>query len=211
MSTKPTRVGRVGRILQVCLLALVLTGCITVFHDRVIRDLGNPAIEYPERDEIDLNVELRLTDEFSNSTWEGESFGYTFRLSLEKTLSKNAEIVAKDVFQDVVITKGATEVGKIGVGAILTPRVVFVRWSWPMWRWEIVEIVIHMEWTLTDLEGELIWIDTVEGVGKAEKGNIFTNKKCAQRWIQEAIVDLFLKTFDALSSSPEIREFAAAH
>lgn len=206
MNLKATKARRIGRLLQISVLALVFSGCTTIYDFKI-----DPVAEYSQRNKIGLGIELRLTDEFCNYAWERKVFVDTYRLPLGSTLSENAEIVTREVFKDVVVTKGGTKALKANVVAVLMPKVTSVERSPIMRAWEIAETIIYIEWNLTNLQGEVIWVSTIKGVGRAKQGIYLNLKKQTQKQVQKAVEDLFLKTFDAMSSSPEIREFAATH
>jgi hypothetical protein len=72
---------------------------------------------------------------------------------------------------------------------------------------------IELEWTLKDLKGDIVWIDIVTGEGKGRMGNPArkSGKKAQEKQVQAVMRDLFLKSFDAISTSVEIRQFSDRH
>lgn len=69
-------------------------------------------------------------------------------------------------------------------------------------------LTVLLEWTLKDEQGNIIWLDTVKGEGEAPA--LFLESNLEQR-SKAMLNDLFNKSFQALSSSRAIREFAAKH
>ncbi len=107
---------------------------------------------YRETGKRNLDVELQLTDEFSNYTWEMSKMGDTFRMPLGEALSNNARTLAEAIFSKVTVrrvTSGApTE--PIHADAVLTPTVSVAERAMGAWAFGKMTTVIGVEWSLAD-------------------------------------------------------------
>ena len=100
---------------------------------------------------------------------------------------------------------------KVKVDAILAPRMVSAERTRPMYIFQEQTTTIILEWMMKDVNGDLIWVDTITGEGKAPMGGPFGEKKNARKQVERALEELFQKSFETMSSSVEIRGFAATH
>src|SRR3990167_6465957 len=194
---------QVGNLAQVVVFSLVVAGCTHVYKAPV-----NLVKVDQQREIIPLNVELRLSDELRNAKWEKHMMGDTFVLPLGDALAQNAEAVTRQVFSEVVVTPGTNNEATSGVKAMITPKMVVAEWTWGATAFGDSILSVILEWKMEDLKGNVVWIDTVKGDGKENTGNIFTHKSNARKQIDKCITDLFQNSFQALSSSVEIMEFA---
>jgi len=184
----------------IVLLGLLVTaGCTTNYKVDT-----KSAVDYGAWDKLDLAVQLQLSDEFSDYTWEHKTgLGDTFRMKLGPALSNNAEALAKGLFRDAVVSRGAAG----GVDGVLTPRVVSVERAMGATALSNMKTIIDLEWALTDRQGKLIWVDTLQGVGEAKTGNIFSHKSEGRKQGNRAIEDVFRKSAEAITGSREVRAF----
>jgi hypothetical protein len=180
---------------------LLFTGC-----TRVI-DVPTDVVEgYPQRDMIDLKVALRITDQLRNAKWEKRLAGKTFIVPMGKAFPQNAEAVARRIFRDVVVENSETGPAEPDVDAILIPTLVSFEETVNEGLTSIV-----FRWTLKDLNGSVIWEDTIRGGNVALDGaSIFSKRKERRSKNLNTIIETtFKRSFHAISSSSEIREFAA--
>ena len=77
-----------------------------------------------------------------------------------------------------------------------------------MWKGEPVHIVAKIEWKMVSMNGDLIWVDTVTGKGSEPAGNRKTTTEQTQKRVNKLMEDLFINSYEAIKSSPEIRSFA---
>jgi hypothetical protein len=199
------RVRALCRSMILVLIGLGITGCTHTYKVN-----NEAAVTYSDADRHDLNVELRLTDEFTNYIWTLSRMGDTFRMPLGNALSSNAEAMCKKLFSNVTVVRGSENQGydqssgMRGADAVLTPTVTVVERPMGTWAFDKMTTTIGVEWALTNREGTLVWLQTIQGTGEADTGNAFTHKKNAAIQAELAISDLFTQTFDAMSSAPEI-------
>lgn len=190
----------VGTLCIVSFLALLFAGCTFDW------DFPMASVNYPQENKIDLKVELRLSKELRNAKWE-RTIGDTYIIRLGKVLSDNAEGLVRNLFSDVLVTD-ATQPSKTAVDAIITPKMVSVERTRPMFIFQQQRTTIMIEWTVKDANGDLIWVDTITGEGKSPMG---LKKKNTENQVKAAVKQLFQKSFQAISQSLEIRKFAATH
>src|SRR6266446_215467 len=200
---KTQRVGRSIWILHVSLLATLVAGCTHTYSPP-----KNPVGGFPTVSKIPLNVELRLSDELRAAKWESHWMGDTWLIPLGGAFTQNAEVVARELFSSVVVTNGNTGPAKDGVNAILTPRMVLVEQNRARWAYGNQVLTVLFEWTLADAQGNTVWVDTIKGESEEVMGTVLTQTSHGEKRVKELLEDLFRKSFQAMSSSPAIREFA---
>ena len=198
------RTHRVVWLWGISFVVVLLSGCTHTY-----RPPAEPVRGYPQTDKIPLTVELFLPQELHAAKWEKHSMGDTWVIPLGDAFTRNAEVVAQEAFSGVVVTNGAVNPTMSGVDAILTPRMALAEQTQAMWAFGSETLTVKLEWALKDLQGNLIWVDTVTGEGEANAGNIFTDGTNGRERVEEMLKDLFHKSFQTISSSRTIREFAA--
>ena len=197
---------RIGLVLLVVAACTANTACTHVYKvDGVAYD------GYRDIEKRNLDVELRLTDEFSNYTWEMKRMGDTFQMPLGQALCRNAEALCEALFDDVTVRRvTATEPsGLSAADGALTPAVSVVERAMGGWAFGKMTTVIGVEWTMTDRDGNLVWVQTIQGSGAANTGNMFTHHGNARKQAERAIEDLFTKTYEAIAASPDINAMEA--
>jgi hypothetical protein len=170
-----------------------------------------PLAGFPTKPKIPLMVALRLTDELRAAKSGRRQMGdeeFTV-IPLGENLALNAESLARASFKAVqVVHNNGTNVGG-SVDAILTPRFVSsvrVLSTFPV-EFEH-KIAVVLEWVLTDLDGNIIWLDTITGQGRITDYKAFDFAGNAGRLLESLFSDRFYRAYDSLLSSPEIRKFA---
>ncbi|MDT7044299.1 hypothetical protein [Candidatus Nitronereus thalassa] len=163
-----------------------------------------PITDYPVVKKFDMSVALNLTEEFRSAKWEKENR----IIPLGEDFSKNAESVTRHLFSRVVVINDerSQEIEKFD--ALLTPKMVFVDQTSGVTVFHEAVLTATLEWTLKDVKGDILWIDSVRGEGRANEGNMFTRTSNFERRIKALHEDLFRKTFQAMEASHEIRQFA---
>jgi hypothetical protein len=165
---------------------------------------------YTTDKEIDLNVGLQITDELRDAKWERKSMGDTFVIPLGDSLTENSEELAKELFSSVTVGENIASFEAGNFDAILTPKLAAVDQTQAAWAFGDSTLTLFVEWEMRNSAGELVWIDTVKGEGVSHTGNVFTHKGEATKRIKQAIDTLFLESHDVISTSAEVRAFAAS-
>ncbi len=161
---------------------------------------------YPDAARFDTVVELRMDDDYRNTTWRYENgMGDSFSIPLGEALANNAESMTKELFRGVVIRAGGDDsvVGE-SPSAVLIPRVVGLERSMGSTAFGNSYFTIQLEWRLEDLQGNLFWVETVKGKSVINSGNLFTAGSNAKEQTGEVIQRLFRTSFDAISNHPAL-------
>ncbi|MFO0795297.1 MAG: hypothetical protein U0586_14700 [Candidatus Brocadiaceae bacterium] len=190
-----------------CILLLFLT---TVFAGcaHVYKCPTQPIQLNQQIDKIPLNIELVQSNELRTAQWEKHSMGDVFRIPLGDAFLLNTESVAQKLFSSVIVTQSKSGRNNAGVEAILIPRMVLADRTFGVTAFGDSILTFMLEWKMEDLNGNTIWVDTIKREGKEKTGNVFTNTSNAKKQIETCLTELFQKSFQTISSSPEIREFA---
>ena len=160
---------------------------------------------FPERAKIPLNVELRLSADFRAAKKEKPK---RYTITLGEALSIGAVEVARSLFAHVEESQSSRQ---DVVDAVLTPKFVFLENAAGMWARNEAVTTIAVEWVFEDSEGNVIWAQTITGEARGMAGYGGGKKrwdKMLQKRVDECIEDLFNRTYEELSSSPEIGEYA---
>jgi hypothetical protein len=163
----------------------------------------DPISEYPTKERIHLKVALLLPQELRDAKFERHGGGDTWVIPLGEAFYKNAAQVSEQLFSDVVIVSNGAEMA--GVDAILIPTMQLAA-STVRSRGQEQVTTVMFKWHLTDPDGNTVWVETIRGEGKSG-GLPFANDGLKKR-LQALNEDLFHKSFEAMASSLEIRDFA---
>ena len=196
--------GRMYATAVSCGLATVVVcaGCAT----RMRIDLP-AAPAYPGTKKVDVSVELLLTDSFRNYEASFRPTNWTFDtvyLALGKTLCENTEVLARRLFEEVIVTEG-NQPRRDGVAVVLSPAVESVDQIWAQTAFGEGHSLITVTWSLTDPGGTTVWQDRIVGEASGPWGTGFTWMGNLQERMQTALEQLFLNSFEAMSHSERIR------
>jgi hypothetical protein len=193
-------------LITFCLAAFLAGGCTHTFV------LDSEALSaWPPHHKLDLAINLLLTDEFTKSIYDKEIVGEHYVFLLGAPLAVNAEAMTKEAFAEVTVTRGTKPDAK-GMDAVLTPSVAAIEHAMSVWAVEDVEMTIDVRWTLTDPQGQVLWVRTVRGTGKHVLGNILTDEAGkARKRVGKVIADLFTKSLLAITTAPELRGIQERH
>jgi hypothetical protein len=145
---------------------------------------------------------LYLDEKFRNAKWENEPNGFEANvIELGENFTINAKKLANTIFSDVVVITSPDELSKAQGDVILKPEVKSSKQNRPYIAWNDSTLTVIMEWLLKDRENNLLWVNTIQGEGVARVG------KDKER-LQSLINDLFPKSYDSITSSPEIKNYA---
>ena len=187
--------------LKVCLLLTLSIGCTVVYK------IPMKEVEYPQKEKIDLAVQLQGIEKLREAKWEKHRMGDTYILPLGGVLALNAEKISKAVFRQVEVNHQSQSVSK-DVDAVLIPAVVDIKRNRPATVFGDQTTSVIFEWKLQDRKGDTVWVDTIVGEGTSAMGQPL-NDDSGKEQVEQLLDDLFLKSFEALTSSPEIQSFAS--
>jgi hypothetical protein len=164
--------------------------------------------DFQDQPKIPLSVVLQVTDELRDAKSVRKEGRNVFIMPLGGNLAVNAELLAQALFTTVQVGNNGTVDLAGAADPILTPKFISsvrIISGFPV-EFEY-KIAVVLEWTLTDADGNIIWLDTIIGEGRLT--DYVANSAEMTRLLLEAMFsDLFHKSYQALSSSPEIRKFA---
>ena len=128
-------------------------------------------------------------------------------MDLGPALCSNAEAMTKSLFTQMIASRRINDSTTSKANAFLIPRIVSVERAMGATSFSDSKIIIDLEWMLKDADGNLIWVETIQGIGKAKTGNIFSHESEAKKQGKRAIKDLFEKSAEAILNSPEVKTF----
>lgn len=167
---------------------------------------------------IPLKVGLQLTDEFQTATWVSPEHKITFHVG--EVISEKAKEVSQAIFSNVVIVDNKQALTSGEVKAVLIPQLITFERTRPVFGTQDTIDIAIIQWTLTDMNNSLVWIDTIsaEGTssvtgGEAARAALTLNpwkvgQIAAERGMTVLAEDFFNKSVAAMRSSVEIAEFA---
>lgn len=161
------------------------------------------------KEKIPLHVVLLLSPDFCDYTFTRQRLGDWHVYPLGEAFCNGSKMLANAAFTEVSMTLETTIPPGHRIDAKLIPKLVSVNHFMPMWAWQIQEAVIIIEWKLVDINGKMIWVDTVQGKGRNKLGTTFTGLRNNQETMQMAVDDLFLKSLNSVMSSREIKRYAS--
>ena len=89
---------------------------------------------------------------------------------------------------------------------VLFPRFVDVAANTTMYAFSNREMDVFLEWTVKDMSGKTLWIETVEGSSQHHMGNLFTHSKNVKLIVRDSIKDAAELSARKMSASPELRK-----
>jgi hypothetical protein len=198
--------------LSICIIlsaTFLITGCMSSNTIYKVPDvsLKNQVGDFIIDKKIDLVINLCVTDKLKATTWENNLPGGYFLIPIGGQLAKNSIEVSELLFKNVVVSNNSAYNGPEEVDAILTPQVITIERTLAGSALTGSILLVVLEWKLEDTKGNVIWIGSIKGEGRAEQGNIYNHKKKAAEQIEMLLKDLFSKSFQAMKSSPAITQF----
>jgi outer membrane lipoprotein SlyB len=170
------------------LASLLLAGCASVSNQ--------PFTAYGGQEKIHLKVGANITDDLrmvKNDKW---------KIPIGQSIATNVPVFARHTFDNVVDMSNGKLPPNETVTAIFTPKVAyFTRTVGATAGGESI-VDFEVEWSLNDANGNPIWVDTIDG--RSSDKTRTDPKKVSQK----ALDDLLLKSQQAISSAPAIKQFA---
>lgn len=165
--------------------------------------------ELSSKEKIPLHVELLLPPDFCDYKFTRQRGLDWHVFPLGEAFCNGSKILANAAFTEVSVASGEAIPSGNRIDAKLIPKLVSVNHFMPMVAWQIQEAVIIIEWKLVDINGKMIWVDTVQGKGRNKLGAVSPmGPRKVQKTMQMAVDDLFVKSLNSIISSQEIRRYA---
>ncbi len=165
---------------------------------------AKPFEELLGKEKIPLHVELLLPPDFYDYKFTRQRGLDWHVFKLGKAFCDGSKMLAEAAFTKVSVTSGTAIPPGDRIDAKLIPNLVSVNHFMPMTIFEIQEAVIIFEWKLVDINGKMIWIDTIQGKGRKQLGSLWHNRAT----MQMAVDDLFFNSLNSIMSSQEVRRYA---
>ncbi len=178
---------------RIVLLAVALaTACTHTFPAP-----SQPVSGYPSAAPIPLDVELWIPKALRDAKWERGVSGDTWLIPLGGYLATSCEDVVGRVFRNVALASGEENRTRPGPGksALVVPRLVVLTAGLSPGL-QPLAVTAKVEWTVTDHDGKLRWVETVTGANHTAGSS--------DKVIAAAMNDLFRRSFEALRGSPEV-------
>jgi hypothetical protein len=189
-------------MLLILALSTVLAGCLTSQYNFIVK----PPNADSTSKKINLSAGLQFSSEFCTYTHTSVHQGGKNIFKLGPTLCSYAKNVARDVFTSVAVAENG--VFKSNVDVIIKPKIsnvtVFYRTGVIPAK---VESVILLEWNITDRNGNILYSTTVQGDGIDQRKYGLADVRY-QTSMQNALDDLFNKSYREMFASPELRHTA---
>jgi len=201
------------KVIKLCTLCLILilSGCATP----VLHVPPTPLTGDFEGDKIDLSVELRLSENFTNYVIRTHRKAYVvgnYHYSIGDSLNSAAIEMAEEIFENVQVSQGGSSEASSKADAVLVPRIIpgqtvfiFDNKGYPAKLvFEITDI-----WNLyTPDMKELLYTTRITGNGKKDSFTIFAQKSKLTEALHKTINDLMVKSYQDLYNSWKIRKYA---
>lgn len=198
---------KTATVIPLLALALFVVGCAS--RPTIETTAAVAFDKYPPADKINLNVGLVLTPTYRATRWEFHGGGMTVLFPIGDNLVTNSEYMASRLFASAQVLDAPVAPAGSSINAFLIPRVSAFEGSSGAFAWDKLVRTLIVEWTLKDSQGNVVWVDTVRGEATGRLGTAFSQIKNDERITGEAIDQLFLKSYQAISAAPQINRFAA--
>lgn len=185
-----------------CSALTVLTGCTTIYR------MDNVPQVYPNSEKIGIPVALVLKPDFCNTICRWRlAFGEPRGIAIGQPLAASAETVVRAVFKDVIVVRQQEGTNMPPGVVVLTPKVTRTYRGIAGSGWTTVPTIVSIEWSLAAADGQLICVKDCIGTGASMFGGL-SMESASQRGMKAALADLFAKSYQVLSTAPEIKAFA---
>lgn len=180
------------------LLVILLAGCTMVYEIPFLET------NYPQKDRIDLGIELIMTQSFRNAKWVQRGWDI---IPLGDNLCKSAEEVAQALFSSVSVKNDVTELPNSNVDAILIPHILSIFVNPPPFVFQATKTTIVVEWTLKNRMGAVIWKDEFDINLGCHGCTAMWGARSIKKHGGEIIREFSQQSFKKLSSADAIRKF----
>ncbi len=156
---------------------------------------------------IDLTIDLLLTNEYLKTEYNEKLLGGgTHIFPIGENLETHTINLMEKLFTNPIVRKENTMVEEsLKNQYVMKPKIIYVNMVQGSTGWAEGKLSLGMELNLTRKDGELIWIETIEGEGTGTLARFFSFPRYYQHLLKESLQDLFNKSYAAISSSKMIR------
>jgi hypothetical protein len=159
----------------------------------------------PSDAKLELKAALVMTPEFCATKMAKGSWA-TIKETFEvgKIACVELEPAIGRVFSS--LTRVAEPPSSGDVQIVLTPRFVDVAATTTRTAFSNREMDVFLEWTVKDMSGKTVWIDTVQGSAMHHMGNVFTYRKNRNLIVKDSVKDASEQSASRMAAAPELRK-----
>ena len=116
-------------------------------------------------------------------------------------------MLARALFSDVVVMHDGSVPPGSDADAVLIPRVLSITHTRPLFTFQDMQTTMVFEWTMKQRNGDVVWVDTITVSDKATMGGLSAGAN-ARAHVEAMVALLYRRSFEAMASSPQIKEFS---
>jgi len=184
------------------MLFIILTffvGCYKIYEHHMPTAVD---MSFQQRQKIPLRAGLYMSEDFLHYSYEWEvEFGkHVFPIGA--ILQNGSKDMIKAAFQDMIIVLSPEEANTKRVDVVISPSVETVILPYELKMRAYQDAGIFIKWMISDIEGNPIWVETIEGNSHLEKERLYqTREELMDKSLQLAIENQFQKSFQKIVSS----------
>jgi hypothetical protein len=152
----------------------------------------------PTVQKLPLTAALVLTPEFCATV--NNKGGLKFPVG--KAACSQLPATLNAVFTTLTRVDDSSKAGNVQV--LLEPKFTDVSGTQRAFTFSKTELVVLVEWTIRDREGNSIWIETAQGSGARSMGNNITLRKNLDRLVHETVQQMADESATKMSSAPQL-------
>ena len=148
-----------------------------------------------------LPKELCVQKVVSGNLWSGKEtfdFGARFCPAVQQMLATS--------FTSYETRATLPAPGQVTTGLVLQTKLIDADVTRTMTAFGKRHMLVLVEWKITSPQGNLVWIQTVEGKMEQTSGNMYTFRKNQRKLFAGVIADLIQNSQLAITSAPELRQ-----
>jgi hypothetical protein len=152
-----------------------------------------------------LRAALVTTPEFCDTTFKkGSSATIKETFEVGKIACAELAPALEKAFSSLTVVTEPPSSGDAQV--VLLPRFVDVAANTTMGAFSNREMDVILEWTVKDVSGKTVWIETVQGSSKHHMGNMFTHGKNVKLIVRDSIKDAAEQSASKMAASAALRK-----
>jgi hypothetical protein len=185
--------------------ATVLFACALLFA--VTSQTADSQTAPPSDTKLPLKAVLVLTPEFcATKPSKGSWATIKEKFEVGKVACTELEPALKEVFSSLTVMTALPAGEAKDAQVVLIPRFVDVAANTTIGAFSNREMDVFLEWTIKDMSGKTVWLETVEGSSKHHMGNMFTHSKNVKLIATDSVKNAASESAKKMSSAPELRK-----
>ena len=181
---------RLSAIIPVFIITFFVMGPVATQHE-----------SNPDASIISASVTLVLEPEFCQSvTKKKNSLGLIASKKLveqyEGHMCNEIEAMINRIYESFSVQNQVPE--KVDSEIVLQPEIVDATTDSRFWAGQEQESVLVIEWTATNSAGDMLWIESIEGIARSKAGNAFKRKEVNRKRFEALIANMLEKSQSAI-------------